>query len=59
MAWTKAKTAIVAGVAALLMAGTATVVVQKISHPTPASDNGATVQFPVYAHYGTGSLTDD
>ena len=33
MAWTKIKTAIVAGVATLLVAGTATVVVKKISHP--------------------------
>jgi RNA polymerase sigma factor (sigma-70 family) len=46
MAWAKAKTAIVAGVAALLVAGTATIVVKKISHPIPASANPLTVQFP-------------
>jgi len=44
MAWTKAKTAIVAGVVTLLMAGTATVVVKKMSPPTPASANPLTVQ---------------
>lgn len=47
MAWTKAKTAIVAGVATLLVAGTATVVVEKISHPIPASASPLTVQFPL------------
>jgi|GEM_PF-6008514 len=33
MAWTKAKTAIVAGIAVLLAAGTATVTINKIRHP--------------------------
>jgi RNA polymerase sigma factor (sigma-70 family) len=47
MTWTKAKTAIVAGVVTLLMTGTATVVVQKISHPIPASANPLTVQSPL------------
>ena len=40
MAWTKAKTAIVAGVATLLVAGTATVVVKKTSHPVRISAAG-------------------
>jgi len=47
MAWTKAKTAIVAGVVTLLVAGTATVVVKKLSHPIPASANPLTVQVPL------------
>ena len=47
MAWTKAKTAIVAGVVTLLVAGTATVVVKKTPHPIPASANPLTVQFPL------------
>jgi RNA polymerase sigma factor (sigma-70 family) len=37
MAWTKAKTAIVAGAVTLLLAGTATVVVKNRSQPIPAS----------------------
>lgn len=44
MAWTKAKTAIVTGVVALFVAGTVTVVVKKISHPSPAA---AAVQIPL------------
>jgi hypothetical protein len=51
MAWTKAKTAIVAGVATLLVAGTATVVVIKVSHPIPASANPLTVQYPLDLRY--------
>jgi hypothetical protein len=47
MAWTKAKTAIVAGAVTLLVAGTATVVVQKMSHPIPASANLLTIQSPL------------
>jgi RNA polymerase sigma factor (sigma-70 family) len=50
MAWTKTKTAIVAGVAMLLVAGTATVVVNKMSHPIPhpvrISADHATGEFP-------------
>jgi RNA polymerase sigma factor (sigma-70 family) len=45
MAWTKAKTAILAGLVTLLVAGTAVVVVTKLSHPIPASVNPLTVQF--------------
>jgi uncharacterized protein (TIGR03435 family) len=37
MAWTKAKTAIVAGAVILLAAGTATVVVEKVAHPAEPS----------------------
>ena len=37
MAWTKAKTVIVAGMVALLAAGTATVVVKKVVHPAEPS----------------------
>jgi RNA polymerase sigma factor (sigma-70 family) len=47
MAWTKAKTAIVAGVATLLVAGTATVVVKKLSHPIRISADPVTVEFPL------------
>jgi RNA polymerase sigma factor (sigma-70 family) len=47
MAWTKAKTAIVAGAVTLLVAGTATVVVKKTPHPIPASANPLTAQFPL------------
>lgn len=46
MAWTKAKTAIVAGVVTLLVAGTATVVVKNTSHLTPPSANALTAQSP-------------
>ena len=52
MAWTKTKMAIVAGVAALLVTGTATVVVIKVSHPIPASTNPLTVQYPLDLPYG-------
>jgi RNA polymerase sigma factor (sigma-70 family) len=45
MAWTKAKTAIIAGVVTLLVAGTATVLVTKTPHSIPASANPLTVQF--------------
>ena len=48
MAWTKAKTAIVAGVVTLLVAGTATVV-KETPHPIPGSANPLTVQFPLSA----------
>src|SRR5215472_8089538 len=51
MAWTKAKTAIVAGVVTLLVVGTATVVLKKISHPTTASDSPSTVQLPPSTRY--------
>jgi hypothetical protein len=51
MAWTKTKMAIVAGVAALLVTGTATIVVIKVSHPIPASTNPLTVQYPVDLRY--------
>jgi RNA polymerase sigma factor (sigma-70 family) len=51
MAWTKAKTAIAAGVVTLLVAGTATVVVKKISHPTTVSDSPSTVQLPPSTRY--------
>lgn len=37
MAWTKMKTAVVAGAAVLLAAGTATVVVEKVAHPADPS----------------------
>ena len=46
MAWTKAKMAIATGVAALLVAATATVVVQNRSQPVPAASNPETVQIP-------------
>jgi RNA polymerase sigma factor (sigma-70 family) len=45
MAWTKIKTAIVAGAVALLVTGTATVVVEKISHPIPPSGQRLTTRF--------------
>jgi RNA polymerase sigma factor (sigma-70 family) len=45
MAWTKAKTAIVAGAVTLLVTGTATVVVKKASHPIPPSAQPLTAQF--------------
>lgn len=44
MAWTKAKTAIVAGAVTLLVTGTATVVVKKTSHPIPPSAQPITAQ---------------
>jgi RNA polymerase sigma factor (sigma-70 family) len=47
MAWTKAKTAIVAGIGTLLVAGTTIVVVKKISPPITASANPLAVQFPL------------
>jgi RNA polymerase sigma factor (sigma-70 family) len=47
MAWTKAKAAIVAGVATLLVAGTATVVVKKISHPIRILADPVTDEFPL------------
>jgi hypothetical protein len=47
MAWTKAKTAIIAGVVTLLVAGTATVVVKNMVHPIPASTNPLTAQSPL------------
>ena len=47
MAWTKAKTAIVAGVVTLVVAGTATVVVEKISHPIRISADPVSVRFPL------------
>jgi len=47
MAWTKAKTAIVAGLVTLLVAGTATVVVKKnISPPMRISADNGTAGFP-------------
>src|SRR5215471_2215562 len=45
MAWTKAKMAIVAGVAALLVTGTATVAIKTIAPPVRAPANPETVQF--------------
>jgi len=51
MAWTKAKTAIVVGVVTLLVAGNATVIVKKRSHPTTASDSLPTVQLPPSTRY--------
>lgn len=51
MAWTKTKMAIVAGVAALLVSGTVTVVVINASHPIPASTNPLTVQYPLDLRY--------
>jgi RNA polymerase sigma factor (sigma-70 family) len=47
MAWTKAKTAIVAGVAALLVIGTATVVVKKTSHPIRITTDLVAVESPL------------
>ena len=47
MAWTKAKTAIVAGVVALLVTGTATVVVKKMSHPIRITADPVKVEFPL------------
>ena len=47
MAWTKTKTAIVAGVATLLVAGTATVVVKKISDPIRITAEPAAVEYPL------------
>ena len=47
MAWTKAKTTIVAGLVTLLVAGTATVVVNSLSPPLPASVNPLAVQDPL------------
>jgi len=47
MAWTKARSAIAAGIATLLVTGTATVVVQKISPPVPVSAGPLTVQVPL------------
>lgn len=46
MAWTKVKTAIATAVVAVLVAGTATVVVTKISHRTPPSSDALTIQLP-------------
>jgi RNA polymerase sigma factor (sigma-70 family) len=46
MAWTKTKTAIVAGVATLLVAGTATVVVKKTSHPIRITADPVAVESP-------------
>jgi RNA polymerase sigma factor (sigma-70 family) len=45
MAWTKTKIAVVAGVAALLVAGTATVALKTIAPPVRAPANPETVQF--------------
>lgn len=47
MAWTKAKAAVVAGAATLLVAGTATVVVEKMSQPVPASANTFLIRTPL------------
>ncbi len=44
MAWTKAKTAMLAGAAALLVAGTAAVVMTRLPHPVAGSDTSAIVQ---------------
>ncbi|MDB6058568.1 MAG: hypothetical protein JWO95_2412 [Verrucomicrobiales bacterium] len=46
MAWTKVKTAIAVAIVAVLVAGTATVVVTKISHRRPASTDALTIQLP-------------
>jgi RNA polymerase sigma factor (sigma-70 family) len=46
MAWTKIKTAMAVAIVAVLVAGTATVVVTKISHARPASTDTLTVQLP-------------
>jgi len=46
MAWTKAKTAIVAGVVTLLVAGSVTVVVQNTADPVPPFARASTVQVP-------------
>jgi RNA polymerase sigma factor (sigma-70 family) len=53
MAWTKAKTAIVAGAVTLLVTGTATIVVVKeISHPIRSSANPLAVQVPLNPREG-------
>src|SRR3569623_1779332 len=44
MAWTKIKTAIGAAIVAVLLAGTATVVVTKISHARSASTEASAVE---------------
>jgi len=47
MAWTKTKTAIAAGVAALLVAGTATVVVKRTSHPIRIAADAVKIKSPL------------
>ncbi len=47
MAWTKTKTAIVAGLALLFVAGTVTVVVKKRSHPTRITADSVKVESPL------------
>jgi RNA polymerase sigma factor (sigma-70 family) len=60
MAWTKAKTAIVAGAVTLLLTGTATIVVVKnVSHPTPSSANPLTVQVPLNPREGEPDVRHD
>ena len=49
MAWTKAKTAIVVGVAVLLVAGTATVTINKIRHPNFNPEDFWATTYPTYA----------
>ena len=48
MAWTKAKTAIVTGVVVLFTAGTATVVVEKVSHPALSAADLSWADDPKY-----------
>jgi len=60
MAWTKAKTAIVAGAVTLLVTGSATIVVVKnVSHPTPSSANRVTVQVPLHPREGGPDISHD
>ena len=47
MAWTKAKTALMAGVVMLLAAGTATVAVKMKSHPIRVTADPVPVEFPL------------
>jgi RNA polymerase sigma factor (sigma-70 family) len=60
MAWTKTKTAIMAGVATLLLAGTATVVVKKTSPPIRIYPDPVAVEVPPSPqHSGLGRMVPD
>jgi RNA polymerase sigma factor (sigma-70 family) len=56
MAWTKTKSAIVTGIATMLVAGTATVVLKKTSHPIRVTADPVAVKSPTRAQGAGPSL---